>query len=240
MYILYIIIILLYFYYYYDYTKQIDISNTNIIKVSHHILSQIEVNELYLLMFNLDKIFKQLGIEYFIISGTLLGSYRHSGLMPWDDDIDIGIMDQYDSILQSKIFKELLQKNNMKITNYKEISFGYKIFLNNKEFPFIDIFIYEKQINNSNKIIFKYDYPKITWPNEYFYYAELYPLKNYNFGPIQLPGPQNAYKYIKRSYGISSFFFIINTNNHHPENKKYYKFSLLTKREVVYPTITLT
>ena len=235
MYILSIIILLLCFYYY-SYIYKID---TTIIKVDHHILSQSEVNDLYLLIFNLDKIFKQLNIEYFIISGTLLGSYRHSGLMPWDDDIDIGIMDQYDIILQSDIFQKLLQQNNMKITKYKEISFGYKIFLNNNEFPFIDIFIYEYEKNNPNKIVFKYDYPKITWPNEYFYKTELYPLKNYKFGPLILPGPQNGYKYIKRAYGILSFFFIINFNNHHPENKKYYKFSLLTKREVVYPTIDL-
>ena len=40
----------------------------------------------------IDNVFRENDIEYVLLGGSVLGAIRHKGFIPWDDDIDIGIM----------------------------------------------------------------------------------------------------------------------------------------------------
>ncbi len=39
-----------------------------------------------------DRVCRKIGVGYFICGGTMLGYKRHGGFIPWDDDIDVGML----------------------------------------------------------------------------------------------------------------------------------------------------
>ncbi|MBR3606318.1 MAG: LicD family protein [Lachnospiraceae bacterium] len=44
------------------------------------------------LLIKFDEVCKKNGLKYFLMYGSLLGAVRHKGFIPWDDDLDVGML----------------------------------------------------------------------------------------------------------------------------------------------------
>lgn len=55
------------------------------------LLEQDWIDEIYEQLVGVVAILDKAGVRYHLIAGSMLGLARHGGLIPWDDDVDIGI-----------------------------------------------------------------------------------------------------------------------------------------------------
>jgi phosphorylcholine metabolism protein LicD len=154
------------------------------------------------------KILNDNKIDYIITCGTLLGYYRHNnGFIPWDDDIDICIVEK-DLDKLKQIMNEVVKSTNYLFDNSLYGKNTFYTFSLLKYEIFIDIFVM-----NNNKDENKYTYnDKVEkiFPDEFFMKDELYPLQDGNFIlylpdgniyeklPIKLPNKPLAF--LKRTY----------------------------------------
>lgn len=128
-------------------------------------MRNLELKEVQNLEFEILKEFKKYckekKLDFFLVGGTLIGAIRHKGFIPWDDDIDVGMVrSTYNELCK------IVEKNP-----YIDKEKRYKIVLplhENNIYPFIKIYdtktiIYEKNIKkkyNANIYVdlFPYDY----------------------------------------------------------------------------------
>lgn len=166
------------------------ISYGNVKNTSEKILYNI-----YDLLQILHCVFKNKKINYIMTGGTLLGAIRHKGFIPWDNDADLIVFDVNPKELVLLLNKEL---NKYNIKTWLHIK-GNLVQVYFKEYPnaIVDIFFVN---NNNNKYTYKFPY-NIQYHKEYFQHFEIFPIKEYIFGPIMLNGPNNGINYLDRTYG---------------------------------------
>jgi phosphorylcholine metabolism protein LicD len=151
----------------------------------------------------LNDITKQHNITYFAMSGTLLGACRNGGIIPNDDDIDVGVPIKHYAKLKWLCTQDLHPKFHFQVTESCGIRIYQKL---GRKIPFIDIFIMAEFEG-------KYKYAGPFYKDEpIFYISRLYdkewidaediettltvPFENQT---IQIP--KNTDKWLKRVYG---------------------------------------
>lgn len=148
------------------------------------------------------KLLENHNISFWVEGGTLLGTVRHKGFIPWDDDIDINCWKK-----DEKKLEEALKKIPKKYS-YIKCCGGYKIYRNNFFIhPRIDIYIVDynnKQgcyglchpIKNNKCTFYQQNQsPSACYPLDY-----ILPLKQLHFEDIKVPVPNKYLKIIEKRY----------------------------------------
>lgn len=172
-------------------------------------------------------IMDELNVRYWVFSGTLLGAIRDGGVIPWDDDADIAVLQsEWQTVRHSDKFHNMLQSRGLFLLSVigstdkivlardwldilqserRNVRIDPKTFMK-RNAPFLDIFVYEPDPRNPQTLRLSSLRDRIAFPAEHFQTDEVFPRRQFAFerskkDAILLWGPRNPFPYLDRTYG---------------------------------------
>ncbi|CAL1536910.1 unnamed protein product [Lymnaea stagnalis] len=131
---------------------------------------------------------ESVGVQHFLVDGSLLGLSRHGGFVPWDDDLDVSVfLDSWHLVKKALSCIE-------GFTLYKPHFAHWKFHYKDRLYPFLDIFFY--MLDESYVWAASY-YTRITYiyPKRF-----VFPLGESIFEGMKVPVPKDSLSIARRIY----------------------------------------
>lgn len=127
-------------------------------------------------------------LEHWPVSGTLIGCLRHQGPIPWDDDVDLGILDdQFEDV-----GKALKEKYGKQIKIFKQLAHPmfrmWKVKFKDLPKTYVDLFSFK---NKKGRVKMAGHFNSFLYGSEVTPSEWVFPLKRkaLRFGKVLLDGP---------------------------------------------------
>ena len=142
-------------------------------------------------------------IGYFIIGGTLIGSYRHHDIIPWDDDADIivNLTDRerlYDALISYKpdygLYRQKTDSDKPYLWKFFSTN-GQKVPFQDFRWPLVDIFFWEENTTHVWNADPRFSSSKFSWPK-----SHVFPLRKRPLGPIEVNSPCDPHSIIAHTF----------------------------------------
>lgn len=188
-------------------------TSTELVMLQDVLTQDDDVQTIYQMLKDVTEVLDAANIEYVADGGTMLGTMRHKGLIPWDDDVDLIILkpDEEKFLKLKSVFLklgyDLVEFHPVQARMYKICPLGNPVsgFADKDRkipitYPFIDIFI---MYHNKDTDVIEYsdaENQKI-WPLAWFPHDIFFPLSKYKFGPLLISGINNPKRFLDNFYG---------------------------------------